>query len=366
MEKTIAIQEINKEVKDFLAMPQSIAKNILYHRQFQGNHFPCGNILIREDGTVHYSYTVYKISRGKEYFMKKNSHYGFTVDPKGKMNVWFGGKLHTIPYLHNVLSKLDKEWVKEQYLQFITNSVMGKIIAGKITNPHDLFTTILKLYRVKNASANYLKHAVEKNNLTKSQLLQGITVAKNLDHYLDFVQSTAGSFSQHGSINDLMQQALILDRKIDFNWSVRRMEEEHKKWTEELMELESDSMSREPLNWLKKFQKYNDNKYRLLDNQYDVFKEGKVMKHCVYTNYWNAIKYENFVVFHVNDGSTYGLTLGLTYDKTTGLHFNQLMGKFNQHPDSGILHEVKQWLNDINNYPKTVKNITHAEIFCDT
>lgn len=194
MEKTIAIQEINQEVKDFLAMPQSIAKNILYHRKFQGNHFSCGNILIREDGTVHYSYTVYKISRGKEYFMKKNNQYGFTVDPKGKMNVWFGGKLHTIPYLHDVLSKLGKEWVKEKYVQFITSSIMGKIIAGKITNPHDLFTTILKLYRVKNASANYLKHAVE-NNVTKNQLLQGISVAKNLDHYLDFVQSTAGSFS---------------------------------------------------------------------------------------------------------------------------------------------------------------------------
>ncbi len=52
MEKTIAIQEINQEVKDFLAMPQSVAKNILYHRQFQGNHFPCGNILIRENFNI--------------------------------------------------------------------------------------------------------------------------------------------------------------------------------------------------------------------------------------------------------------------------------------------------------------------------
>jgi len=361
MKKTIAIQEINQEVKDFLAMPQSVAKNILYHRQFQGNYFPCGNILIREDGTVHYSHTVYKISRGKEYFMKKNSHHGFTVDPKGKMNVWFGSKLSSVPYLHDVLCKLGKEWVNEKYLQFITNSVMGKIIAGKITNPHDLFTTILKLYRVKNASANLLKHAVE-NNLNKTQFLQAISVAKNLDHYLDFIQNTP----EHGTTNDLIQQAIMLDRKIDFKWSVKRMEEEHKKWTEELMELESDSMSKEPLDWLEKFKKYNDNRYKLLDNQYDVFREGKVMKHCVYTNYWNAIKYNNFVVFHVNDGSMYGLTLGLFYDKSTGLQFNQLMGKYNQQPESDIRQEVKKWLNDVNDNLKTVKNITHAEIFCDT
>jgi len=356
MEKTIAVKEINQEVKDFLAMTQSIAKNILYHRQFQGNPYACANILIRENGTVHYSYAEYKIRRGKVYFMKKNNHYGFTVDLKGKMNVWFGGKLTSVPYLHDVLCKLGKEWVNEKYLPFITNSVMGKIIAGKITNPHDLFTTILKLYRVKNASANLLKHAVE-NNVNKTQFLQAISVAKNLDHYLEFIQSTAGHYLENdaSTIHDLVQQAIILDRKIDFNWSLKRMGEEHKKWTEELMELESDSMSKEPLDWLEKFKKYNDNTYKLLDNQYDVFREGKVMKHCVYTNYWNAIKYNNFVVFHVNDGSMYGLTLGLSYDRSTGLQFNQLMGKYNQQPESYTKQEVQKWLNDVNHNLKTVK-----------
>ena len=355
MEKTIAIVELNNEVKDFMSMPDGIKKNLKYQRQFQGCSYSSGNVLIREDGTIHYSYSVYKVKRAKKFFLKKDSQYGFTVDPKGKMKVWFGGKLLTIPHLYNVLERLGKEWVKSEYLPFITPSIMGKIIAGKITNPHDLFMSILKMYRIKNASSSRLRQAVESNVISKFSLLQGIAVAKNLDHYLDFLINNKATL--HNTLHsDLMQQALVLERKIDFNWSINRIAEEHKKWTAEIMDLETDSMDKEPLEWLNQFKRLSTGSYTLLDNEHAVYKEGKLMQHCVYTNYWRNVVDKQYVVFHVNNGSEYGLTLGLTYDKKNGLQFNQLHGRFNNAPSHEEMTYVKRWLEHINPLTKPIEN----------
>jgi|GEM_PF-6899890 len=362
MEKNVSIVEMEQEVKDFLQMEPSIKKNLLYQRRFQNNGCVTANVLIREDGTVHYSYTVYRIKRGKAFFLKKDQHHGFTVDPKGKMKVWFGRKLHGVPCLNVVLLKLHKGWVKDEYLPFITPSIMGKVIAGKITNPHALFTAVLKPYRVKNASAFKLRTAVEKNVINKTYLLQGIASAKDLNHYFDFLINNEGlpttgwQFNNlTATVHDMIQQALILERKINFNWSMKRIEKEHKNWTQDLMDLESDSMSRKPLDWLEPFRKLSTESYKLLETEFDVFTEGKHMKHCVFTNYWGSILHKNYVVFHVNDGSYDGYTLGLSYDENKGFTYSQMTGKCNDLPPEELLYSTKEWVNSINQEVKQIR-----------
>lgn len=344
MEKTIPLVSLHHTVQDFLSMPDGVKKNLVYSKNFAGNVYATGNILIRENGTVHYSYTTYKITKGVKYFLKKNTQQGFTVDPKGKMQVWFGDKLHKLPLLYEVIMHVNQEWLNHNYLQFMTNSVMGKVIIGKITNPHDLCKAILKLYRVE-GSPSILRKAIEGNHLTKMSLLEGIKSAKNLDHFLEFIM-TRVAYDNH--YQDLMRQAVILERKIDFNWSDKRMCEEHKMWTKELMDLESDSMSKEPLDWLNIYRYFNSDKMRLLESEYDVYCEGKMMSHCVYTNYWSNIKNQAYVVFHVNDGSEYGATLGLNVGVDYKLSFNQLYGHHNMQVSSELHNDIKQWLDKTN------------------
>jgi len=348
MEKIITIVKLNNEITDFIKMPDGIKKNIQYHRKFIGVGYSSANLLIREDGTVHYSHTTYKVGRGIKYFLKKSSQQGFTVDPKGKISVWFGGKLLSIPCLSEVLKALDKEWVIDSYLPFITNSLMGKIIAGKITNPHDLFIAILKMYRVKNASAQNLRKAVEWRYIDKHKLLDGIAVAKNFDHYVEWSIDVKGLITN--TYTDLIQQARMLDRKIDFKWSTTRVNEEHKKWTKEIMDYESDSMSKEPLEWLNKFEHLNDDSYTLLTTEQDVFKEGKTMVHCVYTNYWHSVSRGNYVIFHIKDDLelSEGLTLGLNYDNKDGFSLNQVYGKYNSSPSQEKVNSVKDWIRQAN------------------
>jgi hypothetical protein len=154
-----------------------------------------------------------------------------------------------------------------------------------------------------------------------------------------------------------MDQAIILESKIDFNWSTKRIEEEHNNFTAQLMDLESDELSDEPLEWLEKLNLNLPESCRLLKSQKEVYKEGKMMHHCVYTNYWNSIVSQSFIAISVNyQGSNY--TLGINYNKNSAqnrFEFNQLSGKCNNPSPQDLRKQMQDWIQSLNFKPKTVE-----------
>jgi hypothetical protein len=87
------------------------------------------------------------------------------------------------------------------------------------------------------------------------------------------------------------------------------MHKEHEDATFELMKLEAGNLSDEKIT-------YTDfnlpSNFDLLDNQQRVFLEGQVMRHCVYTNYWNNIKLGRYLAFNIklnNENATLGVNL---------------------------------------------------------
>ncbi len=354
MEKRIELQKIYSEWQEFLAMPEGVKKNLAYSKKIQGVGCFVSSILKREDGTIHYSNTEYRVSKGKVYFLKKGKKRGFTVDPKGKMKIWFGHKLNELPVNDEFFKALKQEWFKIIYFNYVTPAVLGKVIAGKITNPTDLAKAILKAYRVKGSPAFFLL-AINNHSghFNKGLFLKGIKVAKNFDHFLLY-------FAENGAYNsslfDMMDQAIILESKIDFNWSTRRIEEEHNNFTAQLMDLESEDLSDEPLEWIEDLNLNLPESCRLLKSQKEVYKEGRMMHHCVYTNYWNSVVSQSFIVVSVNyQGSNY--TLGINHYKnsvTDKFEFNQLSGKCNNPSPLELREQMKNWIESLNFKPKTV------------
>jgi hypothetical protein len=354
--QTIQLADVRQEVKDFLAMPDGIKKNIVYNRSFSGNHASKANILIKDDGTIHYSHNTYKLSKGVKYFLKPNSKSGFTVEPNGRMRLWFNAKLQTIPFIDEVLKHLKREWVQSCYLQYITPSLLGKIIVGKITNPHDLCKAILKMYRVQGSPALLSKCITANTFFNKSTLLLGIKTAKNLDHFFEYLQDN----SLDHTYSDLCQQAIILERKVDFKWSQKRMTEEHKMWTREIMDIEADSLSTDKLQWLDKLRTHTPEGFTLIDSEREMYAEGKTMSHCVFTNYWSSVRHEMYVVYNITySGGTY--TLGLNYDQKE-LKFNQLYGPHNTQAPAELHEYVKRWLYNTNKQLLKTKFQEHEEL----
>ena len=258
------------------------------------------------------------------------------------MRVWYNGKLHSLPMIDQVLRSLGREWLHYNYLQFMTPSLMGKVIAGKITNPHDLAKAILKMNRIEGSPA-ILNNAILNDKISKSRMLLGGKVAKNFDHYVEYISDV----STH-TVDDLCNQAIMLEKRIDFKWSTNRMEQEHRLWTKEIMDYESDSLSTDKLEWLDEFYPFTPDGFKLLDNEKDVYYEGKLMSHCVFTNYWHAIKNKEYVVYSITTFDNQNYTLGCGYDKVNGLMFNQLYGKHNSQAPDYLHRNVKDWIKDTN------------------
>lgn len=365
MEKNIVLNKLQQEAIDFIKLPDSIKKNIIYNNKFRHRRYSESSILVKEDGTTYYAESILRISKGKRFYLKKEARSGFTVEPKGRMKIWYGRNINTINNMHLILKSLNKEWVKKEYIQFITPSIMGKIIANKITNPHDLFKNIIKMYRAE-CSISKLISIIDngKNVLSKNTLLKGIYTAKNLDHYLDYLnENHSNEYSSF--IFDMMDEACTLERKINFRWSLKRMMLEHRKWTLEIMDHMSDDLSKDKLNWLNNLRLPKSKLFKLIDNESDCYLEGKIMRHCVYTAYWNNLKNARYIVYHINDDTMSGATLGILINNNT-FKIHQLNGINNANPSNKAKEiSVKILQKIIENNPNYFEQQNHMRALTD-
>ena len=91
----------------------------------------------------------------------------------------------------------------------------------------------------------------------------------------------------------------ILNKTVNHKWSDRRVNDEHTKWTFEIMRMKSPYCSDE-LVWKDVEVKLPDN-ITLINSEKECCAEGILMWHCLYTNYWGLIRVKKYVAFHVTD-----------------------------------------------------------------
>ena len=115
-----------------------------------------------------------------------------------------------------------------------------------------------------------------------------------------FIDTYEKDHSKYYELPDLLHQAKQLNRIVKTSWSVRRIHDEHIKWTEEIHQLKTRNCSEEPI-WEKcpKLPK----EVILLNSERAIADEGSSMHHCIYTNYCTRLKEQRMVAFHVIGGN---------------------------------------------------------------
>lgn len=349
MEKIIITPRAS-ELIDFLAMEDGIYKNILYSRDFINRQFIESDLLKTDDGKIYFVYNIYTIKKGKKYYIKNKSRKGFTLDEKGKLSIWFGSDIAGNPNFINALKALNIDWFINEgnkLWPFMTKTLFEKVITGKITNPIDFLSGYLKLSRI-NASPKLLYNACKTVGLNRNGFLRGAYTAKDVNHYLEFLLDGNQLIS---NLVDLITQAKILERKIDFKWSAKRMDEEHTAWTTEIMAAEMYSIpdAEVKVNHYKQLADCVPNFFEPLDTQKKVFVEGTMMKHCVYTNYWGTINIGEYLAYHINwKGQEATLGLYIDSDKNKPLRLSQVYGKRNSPVSSELRVAVTDALVQLN------------------
>ena len=123
--------------------------------------------------------------------------------------------------------------------------------------------------------------------------------------------------------SDLLSCAIKLNQVVDFTWSLKRIQEEHKKQIKRLLAKEIDNKENNPI--------YDTTAmtfpFRLLNTEKDIFVEGNVMHHCLYNCYYRKIKNHDYIAFHLD--SPEECTLGI---HLVGGHpeLNQIYKKYDQ------------------------------------
>jgi hypothetical protein len=188
-----------------------------------------------------------------------------------------------------------------------------------------------------------------------------LSVAKDQDHYLQKCIRESGSFPETDSfyLTDLIKQAQILGRQIDFTWSHNRIKEEHQNWTKEIMEVEVNDMVDITAESTLPFLEFKQDGFKLLTTKKEVYAEGKGMNHCVYTNYWNSVQSGHYLVYQVDwcgERATLGCYMGDT------ITLNQCYGYGNKGISSTLNDKVDSFLSNLNKWVKQTNLIEKQDL----
>lgn len=333
--KTI-LKDLPENVKDFLLMPDGILKNIKY-KEIKGSVYTSCNVL-EEEGNIFFSYTEFVICKNKTYYKRIVKKQGLSFKD-GKLNIWFGANLYNIPNIDLFLKHIKAEWVTSGLIEYLTKGSLCNILKGKITNPTDLLKHYIKYVRL-NASPALLYKAIVKG-LNRMNFLMFAYNAKNVDH---MVQAYMKEYSWMGSVlhRDVIEQCQVLETKINYNWSLKRLNEEHIQWTKLIMQEELRSVEDEEVPNLEAIDVPKE--FEVLNTKKRIFEEGMMMQHCIYTNYYPTILRNEYLAFHIKQKEEEA-TLGV-YWGGDGLRFSQLYGRRNSSVSSSMRELCMNWLEE--------------------
>lgn len=282
-------------------------------------------------------------------YLRKVAASGCTYDKAKKtFKFWFGKQINhdsgVIPA--DMCNYFKVEWFNNIPVGLrlsTTNSTMKKVLLGKVTNPRDLIKAIVNTnptLRGMNISTELLWNYCNLNGGYKIQgLCDALSVAKDPNHAIEY---TSAPGTPTWEIQDLIRQAQMLNRKIDFKWSTKRMAEVHDEWTKEIMDLEQESVEMVQYNYLNELP--HNGCLELITNSKDLYIEGRMMAHCVYTNYAGSVANKTYFVFKFTDRDTRA-TLGVSQNyNSDDFIVHQFYGKHNKSMDQCHHDFVNEWI----------------------
>lgn len=256
------------------------------------------------------------------------SRWHYSNDSKKCKPVNTGAKI----VIKEILSRTDKyEFVEHVPADCLCSSVLRDILYGKITNPHDAITAYGKKLGVKHLNNEVFKLS-SKLNFSPTVVLAVINPAQLKTCFEPLYRRIDDDYAYQRMFRDMIEQAYALEEHINLMWSDKRLNEEHTNWSRRLMKLEVGSKSSEPV-WPQDIVDDLAAFGLLLRNtEQEVFEEGSVMHHCIYTNYWSNIKTKDYLALTANlsEGpATIGMRLRRGHVNNSTYSFDQCYHKFN-------------------------------------
>jgi hypothetical protein len=282
-------------------------------------------------------------------YLKRDSTFGCTYDKVKKTFKWWFGKQATTNgtlILGDMCNYFKVEWfnsIPVGLQNSTTNSTLDKVLKGKITNPRDLIKAIIKTnptLRGMNISTELVWDYANKNQGYRIQsLADTLSVAKDPNHAIEYIISNGTTV---WDMQDLIKQAQMLGRKIDFKWSSNRVKEVHHEWTKEIMDIEHENVETVKYNYQNELP--HNGHLELITDSKELYIEGRTMCHCVYSNYNDQVRNKTYFVLKFTDRDVRA-TVGVTKNwEGNDFIINQMYSKHNKSVDQCYHDYVEEWL----------------------
>lgn len=335
------------KMEEYKAMSPDIQRYLFYRNEIHG--FMTSN---RKETDTHIywcnSNRVPRFENNRLFYLNSNKA-GITFDKEKKtISIWFGCSIQTLQstvILNDVIRFFKLDWfnhMSHSLKTLLNKTMLQNMIKGKLTNPRDYVKAYLKTSPYKNLDLSpelFYKTFMENNHNSPKGLKKYILYVTNPNEGLEHV-AKQNSTMYNGQLEDLFSQAEMLDRKVNLKWSETRMKEVHAEWTRELMGMAIKSI--EPVD-------YNYPEIEtpegisLIRTNLELFEEGTVMHHCVYTNYEREVRNKNYYVFRY-DREGVRATAGVRVIGPGVIRLDQMYAIRNTSVDEKHKEYVLSWL----------------------
>lgn len=285
----------------------------------------------------------------------KNKFYYST--PKKLTQLTYNG-LHNFIHNWNYTSNITQHGVfqmlsaKFSWLRFIAEmpalhgTAFNTIIRYKLYNMNDALRHVFK------CPLPVIKVLLQNNRYGHPlHLLKGW---KEQAKYLKNIENLSPEMVNHHLFDDATRMARILDKKVNCSWSIKRLTEEHDKWSKEITHIILANEPKYDLTINKIYREFAEwSGYRLLTTNIDMLGEGMMQNHCVGT-YINKVNNGECAIFHI-EGYTLEVKYGTYWDDrghkmSTDKKFyvNQFRGRHNASVPKELDSAVKEMVEEFN------------------
>lgn len=298
------IQQFNKpEWFDNFKELSYIQKYNLYINQTpMFEHF-----LKSDDEHLYYKKTCHQICRiGRTFFIKKLQVGSIYITPKSvKTN--FPSRETFDEFLQLLNIKLWKN-IREcsEYHLLNKPSILKDILTGHVYNDESLWKRYaLHAFKLKNVSWKDFKICYNHH----FNILDIVHFTKNVDNSLRILakECELSPYGKITTIRDVLNLAVKLDQVIDLNWSYKRLEQFHQEQVRIVNALTIASKPQTPI-----FDQLIGNEHiTMLNNEREIYEEGLNMHHCIHSCYFNRIKKQEYIAFHMTfpEDCTFGVKI---------------------------------------------------------
>lgn len=236
------------------------------------------------------------------------------------------GKHTTYTFIKSFLALLELDWFRdmpEQVLEiyFKKESTLRAILTKKVYSEETFYRFLAaKCFGMKDASWRTIKKYCKLCYVHHRpvSIFDLVAFTKNVDESVEVLTNTVTP----DLYEDMLRYAVQLNQVIDFNWSRNRLEAEHQNQIEIVNAKELERKDATPLYE----QVVETDTIKLLNNEKEVFMEGRLMHHCVYNCYFRSMKQGTFMAFHMKQPEECTFSIRHENGKLT---FDQIHLKYN-------------------------------------